>query len=332
MAELVLKSERFREEREADWRRLEALLKRAESGGPRGLSLEEMLELPRLYRAALSSLSMAQAISLDRALIDYLEALCARAYFFVYGERTPLSDRIRRFFRVDWPVSAGSLWRELVVAAGLMSAAALAAGLLSAADADWFYSFIPEPLASGRTPAASTEELRTTLFGGRDDDRALGVFSTFLFTHNAQVSLTAFALGFAFGLPTALLMMYNGAILGAFLALFISRGLGVELGGWLSIHGTTELLAIALAGAAGFRIGSSIAFPGARSRLASAVAAGRSVAPAMVGVVLMLFIAAVLEGVGRQLIEWTPARYAVGAAALALWLAYFFRPRTGPAP
>ena len=56
-----------------------------------------------LYRAALSSLSVARATSLDQALIDYLEALCARAYFFVYGARTTLGGRIARFFRHDWP-------------------------------------------------------------------------------------------------------------------------------------------------------------------------------------------------------------------------------------
>src|SRR3546814_1667641 len=58
-------------------------------------------------------------------------------------------------------------------------------------------------------------------------------------------------------------------------ALPISKGLGGEFGGWLLIHGTTELFAIVLAGAAGFRIGMAVAFPGRLSRIDSAVAAGR---------------------------------------------------------
>ena len=41
----------------------------------------------------------------------------------------------------------------------------------------------------------------------------------------------------------------------------------------LSIHGTTELFAIFLAGAAGFRIGTAIAFPGESTRMDAAVAA-----------------------------------------------------------
>ena len=38
----------------------------------------------------------------------------------------------------------------------------------------------------------------------------------------------------------------------------------MELGGWLIIHGSTEIFAIVLAGAAGFRIGWSVVFPGER--------------------------------------------------------------------
>src|SRR3546814_2972788 len=67
----------------------------------------------------------------------------------------------------------------------------------------------------------------------------------------------AFALGFAFGVPTLLLEYYQGLSLGAMLAVFSGKGLGVDFGGWLFIHGTTELFAAVLAGAAGLRIGRS---------------------------------------------------------------------------
>ena len=70
-----------------------------------------------LYRQALSSLSVARSISLDQSLIDYLEGLSTRAYFFVYGARGGLWERIGRFFAVDWPEAVRSLWRETAVSA-----------------------------------------------------------------------------------------------------------------------------------------------------------------------------------------------------------------------
>ena len=68
MAELQLKSHRFREEREADWRRLETLLAKAEKGGAAKLRRNELLEMPVLYQQALSSLSVARSIFSSNAL------------------------------------------------------------------------------------------------------------------------------------------------------------------------------------------------------------------------------------------------------------------------
>lgn len=317
---------RFREAHEADWRRLDALLAVAEKRSLSALDDDELLALPVLYRQSLSSLSVARETSLDRALVEYLESLCARAYFFLYGVRTPPGRRLRQFFQHDWPAAVRALWPETLAALALTIAGAIAAYLLVGQDSSWFFSIIPSDLAGGRDPTASAAQLRETLKGGGGRD-GLSIFATFLFTHNAQVAILAFALGFAFGIPSALLLVYNGCMVGAFFALFVPHGLGIPLGGWLAIHGTTEIFAIIIAGAAGLRIGRAVAFSGNRSRIASASHAGRTSAVAMAGVVLMLMVAGLLEGVGRQRIEADAARYAIGGIALLFWLAYFYWPR-----
>lgn len=328
MAELILKSQRFRREREADWVRLERLLDRFEKEGAARLGHEDLLAIPVLYRAALSSLSVARSTSLDSGLLGYLETLCARAYFFVYGTRSTLLERIGAFFARDWPLAVRGLWRETLVALALLLLGTAAAYLLVHNDPDWFYAFMPKSMAQGRDPAATTAALRETLYAHAHGERSgLSVFATFLFTHNAQFALFAFALGFAFGLPTAFLQIMNGCMLGAIFALFVSRGLGVQLGGWLMIHGVTELFAATLASAAGFKIGWALAFPGTRSRAEALGAAGRQAATAMFGVLAMLFVAGALEGVGRQLVTDDAVRYAVAIGSGAVWLTYFYLPR-----
>lgn len=326
MATLPSDTRRFRAEREAEWRQLEHIVATAESRSVRALSDEDLLALPVLYRGALSSLSVARETSLDLELVTYLEDLCARAYFFVYGVRTTAAKRLAAFFAHDWPAAVRSHWKETLVALALTFIGTLAGYLLVVAEPAWYDSLIPAELAQGRDFSASRESLRDTLYdsGGK---AGLSVFATFLFTHNAQVSIGAFALGFAFGVPTALLLVYNGTTLGALLALYGSHGLGLELGGWLIIHGSTEIFAIVLAGAAGIRIGWSVVFPGELTRLEAATAAGRSAAIVMGGVVVMLAAAGLLEGFGRQLITSQPARYAIGLGMLAFWLTYFYLPR-----
>ena len=323
----MVNATRFRKAHEGDWARLDELVTRMEKRSIRWLSDDDLLALPGLYRTTISSLSVARDTSLDRALIAYLEQLCTRAYFQIYGVQTPAHRQIARFFAHGWPEAVRALWRETLICVLLTAGAAVLAYLLIRNDPSWFYSMIPEGLTEGRDPSASAVFLRSTLYEKHQD--FLMVFATFLFTHNAQIAIFAFALGFAFGVPSLLLILYNGLMLGAILEVFAAKGLGENIAAWLMIHGTTEIFAICIAGAAGLKIGMAITFPGVDSRMAAAVKAGRISATAMIGVVLMLAVAGLLEGVGRQTVESDGLRATIGASVLAGWLVYFYawRPR-----
>ena len=56
------------------------------------------------------------------------------------------------------------------------------------------------------------------------------------------------------------------------------------------------------------------------STTCAARAPGRQIA---VGAVLMLFVAAILEGGLRQLVASTPLRFGIGFGIGALWITYF---------
>jgi len=326
VSELQLKSQRFRTERERDWRQLEALVTKAEKRSASALSNAEILAMPVLYRSTLSALSVARETSLDQGLIGYLENLSARAYFFVYGARSTPLEQLNAFFSRDWPRGVQSIWRETLVALFVTALGAVVAYVLVGADSDWFFTFVDPGLAQGRDPTATQAALRATLYDGADAD-GLSFFATYLFTHNAEVALLAFALGFAFGVPTIVVLLSNGAMLGAMVHVFVSKGLGYEFGGWLLIHGVTELFAIVLAGAAGLRIGWAVAFPGRQSRLEAMSGAGKAAGAVMMGVVIMLMLAGVLEGFGRQLITSDTVRYAIAGGSAILWGLYFYAPR-----
>ncbi|MCH7630163.1 MAG: stage II sporulation protein M [Proteobacteria bacterium] len=321
VAQAVLRSDRFRLEREGDWKRLERIVAEIERGRLRKVSDEDLLALPALYRMAASSLSIARETSLDEDLAVWLESLTRRAWFVVYGPRAGLWRWLRGFLGGGWGAAVRALGPDILIALAVMVAGTVVGWLLVASDPNWFYALAPS--GDERVPGASRAVLERTLFGNADEP-ALSVFAAMLFSNNAQVSILAFALGFAFGVPTLLLLVYNGCIIGAFLAVFVSKGLGLPLLAWLTIHGTTELFAIAIAGAAGLRIGMALAFPGQHARTTATARAGRTAAFAMIGVVLMLAVAGLLEGVGRQMITSDLVRVAIGGAALLGWLLYFY--------
>ncbi|MEM7459587.1 MAG: stage II sporulation protein M, partial [Pseudomonadota bacterium] len=271
---------------------------------------------------------VARSISLDQNVVAYLETLCARAYFFVYGTRARMGERIAQFFARDWPAAVSAAQGPTLLAFLCLFGGALLAFFLTLNDNEWYWT-----LHGGwdsRNPNATYDELRATLYtDDLDIVDMLGTFAAQLFSHNSGIAIFAFALGFAFGIPTAVLLIYNGVYLGSFYAVFWQKGLAYELTGWLFIHGVTELFAIILAGAAGFMIGGAVAFPGRKSRMESMRSAGENAAMVIIGAVLMLFLAALLEGFGRQLINVDEVRYAIAGTTLIVWVGYFYIPRRG---
>ena len=317
-------SVQFRRERQAAWVELESLIDRFERSGPRALGAERLARLPVLYRAALSSLGVARSSVLDQNLRDYLEALVARAYLVVYSPRRRLGSVALAFVLSGFPRAVRSIGWHVAIAAGLLALGVGIAWAMVAADADNYYLFVDPAMAAGRDPAASTESLRETLFGPADDDGLL-TFATFLFTHNSSIGILTYGLGFVFGLPVVLLLLYNGMMLGAMTALFHDRDLAIEWWSWILPHGVTELTAIVLCGAAGLAVGERLLFPGRMARAQALAEVGRRMGGVVAGAVLMLLLAALVEGVFRQLVTDVAVRYTLASVFAVLWTAYFVR-------
>ncbi len=143
--------------------------------------------------------------------------------------------------------------------------------------------------------------------------------------------MLAFALGFLAGIPVFILMFMNGLVLGAFAALYTLRGLAVDFWGWVLPHGVTELTAVVLCGAAGLAIAQAVIFPGRHTRLGNLRRSGGESAVMVIGCVLMLLIAGLIEGIFRQSVDSVAARYSLAGLTAVLWLIYFIavgrRPR-----
>ncbi|MDA1193693.1 MAG: stage II sporulation protein M [Planctomycetota bacterium] len=320
----TLRSTRFRAEREPTWQRLEALIASAERGGFRRLRGHQVAELATLYRATVSSLSVARAISLDRNLLDYLESLCQRAYFVVYGPRRRVREMLTSFLLRDFPGAVRALRWHVALAALIFIGGVAAGWALVAQDPERFHAFVDAGLAGERGPTADTETLRASLYDGDElSDGDLSRFSAFLFQHNARVGILSFAVGILAGLPVFLLMAMNGVMLGAFSWLYTSRGLGADWWGWVLPHGITELLAVVLCGGAGFALAQGLLFPGPRRRLESLALRGREAGTVVLGAILMLLLAGLIEGIFRQRVTDIGVRYGVIVVTSALWIGYF---------
>jgi uncharacterized membrane protein SpoIIM required for sporulation len=320
---LTLKSVEFRREREDGWRELEHLLWFIQHHGIRSLAPEAVERLPALYRSALSSLSVARSIALDRALVQYLDNLALRSFLAVYSQPLSAVHGVLEFLGSSLPRAVRALRKHFAIAVLALVLGALSGFALVNADEGWFPVIVPTGLAGGRGPASTREELLRVLSVHQSSGVALLNMANYLFSNNTLVSLLIFATGFFGGAPTLLLTMGNGLVLGAFLALHYHRGLLGEFTGWVSIHGVTELTAILLFAAAGIRLGELILFPGALRRTDALSRYGPVAGQLAAGGVLLLLVAAVLEGVLRQTVIDTNQRLTIGFATLAVWIVWF---------
>ncbi|MCC6782749.1 MAG: stage II sporulation protein M [Planctomycetes bacterium] len=313
----------FRRDREASWRRLERVLDTVESRGLTALPERELLELPTLHRAALSALSVARAISLDRALLAYLESLAARSHGFVHGARGRPLAAFERFVLVGFPAAVREHAWAVALAGGVLLLGVLTGFAVTTAQPEFYDSFVPSGLAAGRDFHATAEELRAPLYTEPEFASALALFASFLFQHNAQIAILCFALGAAAGVPVVWLLFTNGLTLGAMAALYASHGLGAEFWAWILPHGVPELLAIVLCGAAGLLQGQAVLLPGRCSRAEALRRVGAPAATIVLGSVAMLALAALIEGFFRQLVHAVPIRAVVAGGMSGFWILYF---------
>jgi uncharacterized membrane protein SpoIIM required for sporulation len=329
----VLRSAEFRKSRESAWRTLEDLIARVESRGVAQLSADELQQLPGLYRTAASSLSVARSIALDRNLVLYLENLVLRAFFVVYGPRIGIQEALGSFLRRGFPAAVRRALWHIALASIVIIAGVVAGFALVLSSEDWFSALVSSAMAGGRGAASTAAQLRDEeIFGPWPGFvPSFVVFANALFRHNATIGIMIFGLGIAGGVPTLLLLGYQGMVIGAFLALHYNRGLLIDFIGWISIHGVTEIGALILTGAGGLVIAEKVLFPGRYGRLDNLARNGTAAAALAGGAVLMLFVAGIIEGGLRQLVSDTSARLAIGLATFVFWVGYFMsnRKRSG---
>jgi len=149
------------------------------------------------------------------------------------------------------------------------------------------------------------------------------VVSSLIISNNIQVTLLAFGFGLTAGIGTTVLLLFNGIHLGSVAGWMMLHGKDRALWGWIMPHGGTELLAICLAGAAGYILAAAIVAPGQVRRSSALKNVGTDALGIELGCMVMLVIAGFIEGfVSPSGIDY-PSRIGVLCVSLGSWAVYF---------
>lgn len=292
---------RFLGERQGEWEELEDLLAQAESSGLKSLGIDGARRFGKLYRSVSSDLIRSRTELVDASITDYLNDLVARAYAQIHAGSGQRGKELLGFFLRGYPRLVRAEWKVIALSALLLLGGGAVGASAVAIDSDALGVLIPED-HQAFTPGERI---------ARDADRGAGAgdqaaaFSSFLFTHNIQVTFLVFAAGITFGVGTASLLFYNGVPLGALAMQYHQEGEGLFFWAWILPHGVPELTSIFIAGGAGLVVARGLLLPGRRRRRDALVVEGRRAARLVVGTMPVLVLAGLIEGTISQIHEPT---------------------------
>lgn len=300
--------------------RFEELLARCDKLRTAGLPFDELQQLARLYREQSARLARLRDRDGDPDAIRYLNALCVRAYGFLYSG--PVE---RKGWVAELPVALARTWRPQLLAWTLLALGVAIGASLASRDPSALYALLPAGF--GYTPDridrlwSSADERGEFLAREEAEVAENALFGSALFTHNTRVGILSFATGILAGIPTALLQLYNGLVVGAFSALFLREPWAIEFLAWVLPHAVPELTAVTLCCAAGLLLGGAVAAPGRRSRSEALREAAGSALLLFAASLPLFLVAASVESFVRESALGTSPRLVLAAIfALVLLL------------
>lgn len=307
---------------EQQWSELADLLQLARKS-TKHLSPQQISRLDQLYRATAIQLSQVSSRTNDQRLIRYLNDLTAAAHSVIYlPPKKTVFREIVNFVVEGFARSIIRTWRYQLAALTLTVLGGFLAYHVAQNDPVAAYALLPA--GDVRAPGSTPEQLLEVLRSGRDQgDGEKFIFASFLFGHNLKVGLLALGVGVLAAIPSALLLIYNGMMLGAFVQIHHEAGIYAEFWAWILPHGITEIGAIVLCGGIGLMLGDAVIRPRFLSRFESLRRAGTQAASICVGIAGMLLFAAVIESYLRQSHLSTSARLTFAAATAIFWVIYF---------
>ncbi len=306
---------------EQQWSEFRDLLQQAQKS-PQHLSPHQISRLDRLYRLTSIQLSQVSSRTNDVQLTRYLNGLTAAAHSVIYlpPKKAIIGDAIH-FVVQGFAQSIARTWRYHFIALALTLLGGFLAYHVAQHDIAAAYALLPA--GDVRSPGATPEQLIQVLRSGRDQvGGEKFFFASFLFGHNLKVALLAMGVGVLAAIPTVLLLVYNGMVLGVFAQIHHEAGIYWEFWAWILPHGITEIGAIVLCGGVGLMLGDAVIRPGLFSRVESLRRAGIESAYICVGIAIMLFAAAIIESYLRQSHLTTSARMTFAAATGVFWIVY----------
>ncbi len=302
--------------REPDWKRLDALLKQVEKKGLKSLHADQIKLLASLYRSVSADLARIRSNQASQTLAHDLQVLTSRSYNQIYqGDRRQEWRAVWEFYRWGFPAMMQQTAGYTALATGIFGIAALVAWWFCWRDPSFMALVVPNELIY------MVRDEGKLWMGHIVGDEPMA--SSSIMVNNITVCFRAIAGGMTLGALTVYILAFNGLLIGAIATLVGQNNLAFPFWAFVFPHGSLELPAIFIAGAAGLLLARALLFPGKFRRSDALRFYGAQAVQLVYGIVPMLMIAGTIEGfISPNPLIPDPVKYVIGAALFVALVAY----------
>jgi uncharacterized membrane protein SpoIIM required for sporulation len=252
---------------------------------------EDADEMAKDFTQLVDDLAYAKTFYPSSKVTRYINSEASKIYLSIYKNRKEESNRLVTFWKYDLPLTIRKHHKVVLFV---------------------FIVFLIF-FSIGFFVSQQDEGVARDFFGDRYVDKTLeniaegnpfGIYESgnpflswvLLMIHNIRVSLLMFAAGIFAGIPSLYLLAQNAAMVGIFDQVFAAKGLGIQFFLVVFVHGTLELTAIIISGAAGLVLGKSFLFPGTIRRIDAFKQGAKDGVKIMIGLMPVFALAAFFEG------------------------------------
>lgn len=252
---------------------------------------EDPDELAERFVQLTDDLAYARTFYPNSKTVQYLNGLAGKFHLAIYKNKKERQNRIVQFWKFELPMVMAKYQRQLFYAF-LFFTTFILIGIVSAKYDEDFVRLI---LGDGYVNMTNENIENGDPFGVYKQQDPIIMFVA-IAINNIYVSFLVFVEGLLMGVGTVYGLFYNGVMLGSFEYYFFSKGLGWQSILVVFIHGTLEISAIVIAGAAGLVLGKSILFPKTLTRSQSIMQGAKDGVKIIIGLLPVFLTAAFFEG------------------------------------
>ena len=248
-------------------------------------------KLNEIFIKVTDDLSYARTFYKNRSVRVYLNGLAQVIFTNIYKNKQSPAERFINFWKEELPKLVYDARQAFLLSFLVFVGAALIGILSTAMDVDF-----PRIILGDSYVDMTIENIKKGDPMAVYKDQGQFGMSVGITFNNIFVALLTFVMGAFAAIGSIGILIRNGIMVGAFQYFFYTQGVFLESFLTIWMHGTLEISAIIIAGAAGITMGKGWVFPDTLSRLKAFQISARRGLKIMMGLIPIFIAAGFIEG------------------------------------